>query len=64
MVENKVGLKNKWRCGIVYSKQTRIQVKKYYGKPWNFREKLKMALPFDPATPLLGMYLKEPETLI
>ena len=27
-------------------------------------QKLKMDLPFDPAIPLLGRYLKEPKTLI
>ena len=27
-------------------------------------EKLKTDLPFDPAIPLLGIYLKEPKTLI
>ena len=27
-------------------------------------KKLKMDLPFDPAIPLLGIYLKEPKTLI
>ena len=31
---------------------------------WNFLRKLKMELPFDPATPLLGLYPKEPETPI
>ena len=31
---------------------------------WNFLRKLKMELPFDPAIPLLGLYLKNPETPI
>ena len=31
---------------------------------WNFLRKLKMGLPFDPAIPLLGLYLKNPETPI
>ena len=31
---------------------------------WNFLRKLKMELPFDPAIPLLGIYLKNPETPI
>ena len=31
---------------------------------WRYLRKLKMELPFDPATPLLGIYLKEPKTLI
>ena len=31
---------------------------------WNFLKKLKMELPFDPASPLLGLYPKNPETLL
>ena len=31
---------------------------------WDFLKKLKMELPFDPAIPLLGLYPKNPETLI
>ena len=31
---------------------------------WNFLKKLKMELPFDLAIPLLGLYPKNPETLI
>ena len=31
---------------------------------WNFLRKLKMELPFDLATPLLGIYPKNPETPI
>ena len=32
---------------------------------WSFLKKfLKMELPFDPAIPLLGIYLKKPKTLI
>ena len=31
---------------------------------WNFLRKLKMKLPFDPAIPLLRLYLKNPETPI
>ena len=31
---------------------------------WTFLRKLKMELPFDPAIPLLGLYPKNPETLI
>ena len=30
---------------------------------WTFLKKLKMDLPFDPAIPLLGIYLKEPKML-
>ena len=31
---------------------------------WRYLKKLKMDLPFDPAIPLLGIYLKEPKILI
>ena len=31
---------------------------------WNFLRKIKMELPFDLAIPLLGVYPKNPETLI
>ena len=31
---------------------------------WNFLRKLKMELPFDPVTTLLGLYPKNPEKLI
>ena len=31
---------------------------------WNFLKKLKMDLLFDPVIPLLGIYSKNPETLI
>ena len=30
---------------------------------WKYLKKLKMDLPFDPVIPLLGIYLKDPETL-
>ena len=31
---------------------------------WRYLKKLKIELPFDPAIPLLGIYLKKPETII
>ena len=31
---------------------------------WRFLKKLKIELPYDPAIPLLGIYLKKTETLI
>ena len=31
---------------------------------WNFLKKLKMELPFDPESPVLGLYPKNPQTLI
>ena len=30
-------------------------------RKWNFLRKLKMELPFDPASPLLGLYPKNPK---
>ena len=31
---------------------------------WRYLKKLKMVLPFDPMIPFLGIYAKEPKTLI
>ena len=31
---------------------------------WRYLKKLKMDLPFDPAIPLLGIYMKQRKTLI
>ena len=31
---------------------------------WRFLKKLKIELPYDPAIPLLGIYLKKTKTLI
>ena len=31
---------------------------------WRYLKKLKMDLPFDPVIPLVGLYLKEPKTLV
>ena len=31
---------------------------------WSYLKKLKMEQPYDPAIPLLGIYLKKPKTLI
>ena len=44
-----------WECRLVQSLWKAV---------WRYLKKLKMDLPFDPVTPLLGMYLKEPKTLI
>ena len=30
---------------------------------WRFLKKLKIELPYDPAVPLLGIYLRKPKTL-
>ena len=44
-----------WECRLVQSLQKAV---------WGFLKKLKMELPYDLAVPLLGIYLKELETLI
>ena len=44
-----------WECRLVWPLWKIV---------WNFLRKLKMELPFDPAIPLLGLYLKNPETPI
>ena len=44
-----------WECRLV---------RPLWKTVWNFLRKLKMELPFDPAIPLLGLYPKNPETLI
>ena len=40
------------------------QVQPLWKAIWRHFKKLKVDLPFDPAIPLLGIYLKEPKTLI
>ena len=44
-----------WNCRLVQPLWETVR---------NFLRKLKMDLPFDPAIPLLGLYLKNPETPI
>ena len=44
-----------WECRLVQTLWKAV---------WRYLKKLKMYLPFDPAIPLLGLYLKEPKTLI
>ena len=44
-----------WECRLV---------RPLWKTVWNFLRKLKMELPFDPATLLLGLYPKNPETPI
>ena len=46
-----------WECRLV-------QPLVLWKTVWNFLRKLKMELPFDLATPLLGLYPKNPETPI
>ena len=66
----KKNTKNKcWRgCG---GKRTLIHwgwegklVQPMWKTVWRFLKKLKIELPYDPAIPLLGIYLKKPKTLI
>ena len=40
------------------------QVQPLWKTVWRCLKKLKMDLPFDPAIPLLGIYMKKPKTLI
>ena len=44
-----------WECRLV---------RPLWKTVWTFLRKLKMELSFDPAIPLLGLYLKNPETPI
>ena len=51
-----------WRaCG---EKGTRVHCwwEQLWKTVWDYLEKLKMELPFDPVVPLLGLYPKNPET--
>ena len=55
-------------CGekgtLVYCRWECRLVRPLWKTVWNFLRKLKMELPFDPAIPLLGLYLKNAETPI
>ena len=44
-----------WECRLVQP---------WWKAEWRYLKKLKMSLPFDPVIPLLGIYPKEPKTLI
>ena len=58
-----------WRgCGekgtlVLYWWECRL-VQPLWKTVWNFLRKLKVELPFDPVIPMLGLYPKNPETLI
>ena len=54
-VEKRTFLHCWWECRLVQPVWKAV---------WRYFKKLKMDLPFDPAIPLLGIYLKEPKTLI
>ena len=54
-----------WGCGekgtlMHYWWECRL-VQPLWKTVWNFLKKLKMELPFDPVTPLLGLYPKNPK---
>ena len=53
--ENRTLLHCRWECRLVQP---------LWKAEWRYIKKLKMDLPFNPAIPLLGIYLKEPKTLI
>ena len=57
-----------WGCGekgtLVHCWCEYRLVQLLWKTEWNFLKKWKMELPFDPAIPLLGLYPKNPETLI
>ena len=57
-----------WRCGekgtLVHCWWECRLVQPLWKAVWRYVKKLKMDLPFDPAIPLPGIYLKEPKTLI
>ena len=44
-----------WECRLVQT---------WWKVVWSYLKKLKMELPYDPATPPLGVYVKNPVTLI
>ena len=57
-----------WECGergtlVHYWWGCRL-VQPLWKAVWRYLKKLKMDLPFDPAIPLLGIFPKEPKTLI
>ena len=54
-----------WREGNTFALLVRMQTGAALWKAvWRYLKKLKMHLPFDPAISLLGIYPKEPKTLI
>ena len=57
-----------WGCGekctFLHCCWECILVQSLWKAVWRYLKKLKMDLPFDPVSPLLGIYPKEPKTLI
>ena len=55
-----------WGCGergtLLHCLECRL-VQPLWKAVWSFLKKLKMGLPFEPAIPFLGIYLKQPQTL-
>jgi len=48
---------------LFYSVGGNIYWFSHYGKLRKFLDKLKIELPYDPATPLLGIYLEKTKTI-
>ena len=53
-----------WRKGSLLHSWECSLVQPLWRAVWRYLKQLKMELPYDPAIPLLGIYLKEPKTLI
>ena len=68
IINKSTNTKCRWGCGekatIVHSWWECRLVQSLWKTVWNFVKKLKMELPFDPAIPPLGIYLKNSKTLI
>ena len=52
--EKKTLIHSQWECKLVEPLRKTV---------WRFLKKLKIQLPYDPAIPLLGIYLKKTKTL-
>ena len=60
--------KCRWRCGekgtLMYCQWNCKLVQPLWKTIWKLLKKLKIELPYDPAVPLLGIYLKKTKRLI
>ena len=68
VINKSTNSKGWWRCGeertLVHCWWESRLVQPLWKTVWNFLKNLKMELPFDPALPLLEIYLKNPKTPI